>query len=766
MGESRSFSVQVPKGRKFVILEVQEKYLSWWGATGTYSSSILIQGPGFNYNAQPSGSWTEMKVTVSCPPDPHTTKCNKERDADLFYCACRYFEDHPPCSANESCWPAFNQCNAQAGQDYEICTGGVECTGTLKGRGYKKVIPLGDDFAKNGPQTLTVTATAMNGLMGFGLGGDARFTVQQTKRSFRPRDARDPAAECKNNYADCYLTYETKLEYESGGLIMPGRKPPALMSRGRTRVRAMDYSEEASSTDLRASFSFELERPQDGWLQGTSTNYSGTGDTKDTPDYVFEQNTDANGNPLNADLAAPSNGGLKITTNGEVDALSGAEATVTSHDFGGAARLRVRGTIQGMTFDADVLDPDTGENVQPPSCAPDFARTPFVSLPVDQDCNGVADSWEEKYLQGGHFPDLRIDPKAAVDVEKGLFTDGDGFTAHDEYRGFHYVEDDGTTVKWTDTDPVGKYDVFFWDVANDINCAAAGLGHNCLAIGLRNGILGPQTNALISYRRVNAGQANAKSGDVPGMLDNALLGVGKITKNSRDASQAYALVYVDSNNLSPYRVARCDAHPPQKGAIGNAGGFESDGTPIRISFSQVGACASEVSFPPDVFLAQVTAHEGGHKFGLVHPTRVAAFTPFPQDIQSLDLTNYTMNPYVSFPWDAFLRMLRYDYLNRDRVAERPMEGLGSGEFQFGWAMKWPMPPPPAVDCGRLQSCVYNLAVPLAPPGGPYRVVVETQTTHIMDWQPTWTLQTTPQWTYGPYLQQRTKLQDMEVKYGR
>jgi hypothetical protein len=34
---------------------------------------------------------------------------------------------------------------------------------------------------------------------------------------------------------------------------------------------------------------------------------------------------------------------------------------------------------------------------------------------------------------------------------------------HDEYRGFHFVADDGVTVKWTSTDPVNTLDVFFWD---------------------------------------------------------------------------------------------------------------------------------------------------------------------------------------------------------------------------------------------------------------------------------------------------------------
>ncbi|MBZ5723594.1 MAG: hypothetical protein LAP87_01220 [Acidobacteriia bacterium] len=86
---------------------------------------------------------------------------------------------------------------------------------------------------------------------------------------------------------------------------------------------------------------------------------------------------------------------------------------------------------------------------------------PFASLPVDQDCNGIADGWEGQYTTppGGHLlPTADEEPGYAPTSPKG-----DGWSVHDEYRGFHYVADNGVTDHWTSTDPVNKFDIFFWD---------------------------------------------------------------------------------------------------------------------------------------------------------------------------------------------------------------------------------------------------------------------------------------------------------------
>jgi hypothetical protein len=63
----------------------------------------------------------------------------------------------------------------------------------------------------------------------------------------------------------------------------------------------------------------------------------------------------------------------------------------------------------GQTFDPDVVG-DDGEDLTPPSCvtASEFQSHPFASLPVDQDCNGIADSWEDQ--QGSAYSATRATP--------------------------------------------------------------------------------------------------------------------------------------------------------------------------------------------------------------------------------------------------------------------------------------------------------------------------------------------------------------------
>lgn len=115
------------------------------------------------------------------------------------------------------------------------------------------------------------------------------------------------------------------------------RKPPT-----RTGLGALGMAWSVATSPTPASYTFTLE-PSDAngvpqWLSGTSTN-SGE-DTSADPDYLFEaeRNTDSR-------LGPPQNGGLQISTNGDVtDPVS---VTVTSHDFGGAAR---RGCMRPARF--------------------------------------------------------------------------------------------------------------------------------------------------------------------------------------------------------------------------------------------------------------------------------------------------------------------------------------------------------------------------------------------------------------------------------
>ena len=123
---------------------------------------------------------------------------------------------------------------------------------------------------------------------------------------------------------------------------------------------------------------------------------------------------------------------------------------VTSRDYGGSAILRAKATISGdslvggpVTVPFSIVN-ENGKDVEAPKsgcvAAAEFAKRPYASLPVDQDCNGIADHWEKD--NGGPYPD----PNA--DSDPGGLKPGDGFTNRDEYRGFHYVTDD-----WDEASP-------------------------------------------------------------------------------------------------------------------------------------------------------------------------------------------------------------------------------------------------------------------------------------------------------------------------
>jgi hypothetical protein len=316
------------------------------------------------------------------------------------------------------------------------------------------------------------------------------------------------------------------------------------------------------------------------------------------------------------------------------------------------------------------------------TCGTDFASHPFASLPVDQDCNGIADSWEdanspETDAQGnvvhdasGNTLHLPID----WDQEPGYdgTTVGDGYSVHDEYRGFHYIDDYSVnpsnptgTVLWTWTDPVKIQDVFFWDAGTpDLNngvdpCtspANSKLGTNCFTAALRTllaqetvNLQGFQSTPFMTFRRVNPSQANALSLQSTPPTTDPSMGVGGVNRNSatRLAAPAgsilglggFALVYGSvPANFNQNAIAKCDANPPSLGEYGNSGvsphSFQNDGGSfINIALPQIVACGyaarstaqDATGYPQPTFLAQVVAHETGHRLGLYHLYRSLSF---------------------------------------------------------------------------------------------------------------------------------------------
>jgi hypothetical protein len=202
-------------------------------------------------------------------------------------------------------------------------------------------------------------------------------TSDPNKIGFRPRDSADPAANCSSHYGDCFPMYTAQF----------------------------------SDPNFSAPIQFALSLPtgkQD--LPGSSTNSApnaaqGATAHADTPDYVFE---------------ASQNNGFTINSNRQIQtpaAVNQATATVSSWDYGGVANLTATAILQGVTLvqpQADIVyytttgtpNPQnpaasyaTDQNqtyqvdqfVNPPSCA---GSGSFASLPIDTDCNGIADGWE------------------------------------------------------------------------------------------------------------------------------------------------------------------------------------------------------------------------------------------------------------------------------------------------------------------------------------------------------------------------------------
>jgi len=343
---------------------------------------------------------------------------------------------------------------------------------------------------------------------------------------------------------------------------------------------------------------------------------------------------------------------------------------------------------------------------------------------VDQDCDGIADSWEDQYstVNGAHLP-------PDWDQEPGFDSTaptGDGFSVYDEYRGFHYVTDDDSTVAWSDTDPVGKQDVFFLDLIGTQTCGAAGLQPNCLTSALRS-ILAPQTSSFVVYRRVNSDQSGHT---------HAHDRLGLLNFNSPYATaqfRGYALFYED------HRLgAACNATPPKGGPVGNAITFTNDGTATQIDFSQLGACAALKQFPASVYLAQIVAHETGHKFNLHHPLRPGPILPLdqPANVQSLSLQQYSVAERRDN--QLFVRLDRYDYLGGTEISDDVLPlGALAGNSITG---KTEVPPKGLANCLGLPDCIYRVTTRNALAGPATNLLIEDQLQHIMDWTPRWTLQ--------------------------
>jgi hypothetical protein len=389
------------------------------------------------------------------------------------------------------------------------------------------------------------------------------------------------------------------------------------------------------------------------WMPGTSTNF-GT-DAVTVPDYLFDPNAQPTTNSTTLTVQDPldmvtATLAVGMNASGTPTATPPVAIKVTSQDFGGKAYLRAALTLApGVPpIYAGIVDPVSGSPVTAPvnnqaiggTCGTDFANQPFASLPVDQDCNGIADWWEGQYTNpaGGHLnptDDNDVDATGTNASSCGVQATGaypppgscgDGFTAFDEYRGFHVINDNTGAVEWISTDPT-KLDVFWWDSSSEI------MGEKLFAQSVQ-ALLIPQTNGFIAWHQLNRQEARAvadtqapKQGAAPYQLNS---GVSVLNNNNPvdDTAAApafgYAIMYYN------YDQGR-DVHGTCNASllIARAQVFGRNGTPILVSPATLAACATSSNTPLNVLAALTLAHETGHQLSLQHYNRSASLIPTP-----------------------------------------------------------------------------------------------------------------------------------------
>jgi hypothetical protein len=564
-----------------------------------------------------------------------------------------------------------------------------------------------------------------------GLLGGTRFTLSQTQPSFRPRDARDPAAYCtqadatgQQHDGDCHPQFKVTLTgLESYGPGWAGIISPSI---------AFTLT---AATPLAAAGT---------WLQGTSTNY-GT-DAVTDPDYIFEASKQTAANlTVEGPLSMVANPGSFQTgtvygtdpqkPDGVPSPTVSMPITVTSQDFGGKAYLRAALTLGpgASAIDAEIVDPVTGLDVKAPvagtKCGTDFAAHPFASLPVDQDCNGIADSWEKPFAQAllgqDFFPDPSADlDRGALGKDTPLPQFGDGLSVHDEYRGFHVLDPQTGNAKWIATDP-GRPDLFYWDADHIGRTRSDRVG-----TGVFNSILGATTSAFMDIHPVDALLSNGNR------AAKDIKEARAINKNTiYPQHKAYAVIYVNKP-LDPGKTGK-------SGAAMDDYAFTNAGTPILIDKSQITSTEGKTWFQSGTLLAQTIAHETGHKLSRQHPLRCAN-TPVaydPSQAGFLTVNQFMQNGAHLLDLYARYKVYSFNGIHKRETAFPP------GEYQIAESSETPLP-------GTIVPPDWTYKI-RAKPNGEERnlpalteLAIQTQEGLMMDWTPDLTFTTPGTWNWA------------------
>ncbi len=331
------------------------------------------------------------------------------------------------------------------------------------------------------------------------------------------------------------------------------------------------------------TFRFELSRYLGvaGYRPGVSSNMGDAAASE--PDFRFET-------MRNADFDAVGTDGQSIESKDPVDA---ATAVVSSFDYGGITVLRARVLIGGEWFYAEPPPAVDDEELPLPKATCAVAagdERPFIQIPIDTDCNWIADSWERgpalQKIGEAHFPH-DWDGETTTNPASGVLA-GDGYGAYDEYRGFHVVNSSGT-AQHRRTDPA-KLTSFYHDKSPGAKLQQA-----------FEALLVPQLAGVVEFFRLALDQIKVISDETSESLN----------RNSEAP--------LNLRNFPLVLFSRTDHEECQSPEVyGSAFELGKSSKHILFCLSNIEAMAQSGTQLAGTALAVLVAHEVGHRFHLRH----------------------------------------------------------------------------------------------------------------------------------------------------